>query len=221
MKKNIRINPVGLKGNEINERIKELMGIAPINEAISTSVIELTKVGPDGKAYAIVRENHEYYIKTTNKTSNLVSEDFQYIGGLKNKKSEAYPSYAKAIKQLNMKFMSLAEAFNNTDNINVFKNDNLVSENGFAGGFADHPKGGGFTGEGNLEGNTPLPMEENELEMSDDVELTEEEMAVENMGKDDEMEKPITEHKLSISRAMEQMDSIIDGIVESRLKKKV
>ncbi len=39
----------------------------------------------------------------TLKTSNILSEDFNYIGGLMNKTSEAYPSYAKAIKQLNLK----------------------------------------------------------------------------------------------------------------------
>jgi hypothetical protein len=99
-----KINPVGLKGNEINERMKELMGIRSINENKKTSAVELTKVGPDGNVYAIVRENHEYYIKTSAKKSNLMVEDFSYIGGLQNKKSEAYPSYAKAIKQLNLKF---------------------------------------------------------------------------------------------------------------------
>lgn len=67
MKKTIKISPVGLKGNQINERMKQLMGISTINENKSNIVIELTKVGPDGKAYAIVRENHEWYIKTTDK----------------------------------------------------------------------------------------------------------------------------------------------------------
>ena len=32
MKKNIKITPVGIKGYQINERMKELMGIKPINE---------------------------------------------------------------------------------------------------------------------------------------------------------------------------------------------
>lgn len=137
-----RITPVGLKGNEINERMKELMGIQPINENKKTSVVELTKIGPDGNVYGIVRENHEYYIKVTNKKNNLISEDFSYIGGLQNKKQEAYPSYAKAIKQLNLKFNSLNEAYGKSGQINVFEDDNLLNEMGY-----------GFTGEGNLEGN--------------------------------------------------------------------
>ena len=154
MKKNILINPIGLKGQEINERMKQLMGIKSINENKSNIVVELTKMGPDGNAYAIVRENHEWYIKKADKTKNLVAEDFKYIGGLQNKKQEAYPSYAKAIKHLNLKFRSLAEAHNYDGEINVFLNDNLISEAGMAG-FSEM-KGNGFTGEGNLEGNKPM-----------------------------------------------------------------
>lgn len=237
MKKDNRISPVGLKGNEINNRMKELMGIKPMNENHSTSVVELTKIGPDGNAYAIVRENHEYYIKTTAKKDGLLKEDFNYMGGLQNKKSEAYPSYAKAIKHLNLKFNSLAESFDKGHNINVFENDNLVNENGLAGGFSDMPKGGGFTGEGNLEGNKPMPVkEESEMEEDADVELTEEEKAIDKMldeeetpeeeapeNDEDPNDQPgaITEHKLSILRAIKNMDGIIDGLTEGKVKKKV
>lgn len=136
------ITPVGLKGNEINERMKQLMGIASINENRKISTIELTKMGPDGKVYGIVRENHEYYIKVTNKQANLVAEDFSYIGGLQNKKQEAYPNYANALKHLNLKFNSLNEAYGKSGQINVFKNDNLKENMGY-----------GFSNEGNLEGN--------------------------------------------------------------------
>ncbi len=155
--RNINIKPVGLKGKEINERMRELMGMQPINENQSSIVVELTKVGPDGKAYAIVRENHEYYIKTTDKTSKLMAEDFSYIGGLMNKKSEAYPSYAKAIKHLNLKFKSLAEAHDFEGEINVFQNDNLLNED--VASFSNFG-GNGFSGSGNLEGNSALYEEE-------------------------------------------------------------
>lgn len=238
MKKDNRINPVGLKGNQINERMKELMGIKPINENHSTYVIELTKIGPDGNAYAIVRENHEYYIKMTTKKENLLAEDFKYIGGLQNKKSEAYPSYAKATKHLNLKFNSLAESFDAGHNINVLESDNLVKENGLKGGYSDMPKGGGFTGEGNLEGNSPLPMtEEEEItpgeEENEEDTLSEEEKAIMAMTEDESTDVPaedapetdapetLTEHKLSIIRAMSTMDKIIDGLTEGTTKKKV
>lgn len=145
-----KINPIGLKGNQITERMKELMGIQPINEEDKkNSVVELTKKGPDGKVYGIVRENHEYYIKVTTKQNNIVVEDFQYIGGLQNKKQEAYSSYAKATKHLNLKFHSLNEAFGKNENINVFKNDNLMKEDW--AGFAEM-SGPMFKAEGNMDG---------------------------------------------------------------------
>jgi hypothetical protein len=170
MKKDNRISPVGLKGNEINERMRALMGIQPINENKSNIVVELTKMGPDGNAYAIIRENHEWYIKRALKSTNLIAEDFKYIGGLMNKKDEAYPSYAKAIKHLNLKFKSLAEAYNFEGEINVFENDNLISED--IAGFSEM-RGNGFSGAGNMEENTALWEEE--------VEMSEAEEAVDRM----------------------------------------
>ena len=149
MKKNIIVNPIGPKGNEIKERMMELMGIQPINENKTNVSVELTKIGPDGKAYAIIRENHEWYIKKTDKTSGLIAEDFKYIGGLQNKKLEAYSSYAKAIKHLNLKFRSLAEAYNYDGEINVFKNDNLLTEAGMVG-FSEM-KGNGFAPKEDME----------------------------------------------------------------------
>lgn len=145
---NEKINPVGLKGYQVTERMKELMGIKTINENKKTSVVELTKKGPDGNIYAIVRENHEYYIKITKKQSNLVVEDFQYIGGLQNKKQEVYPSYAKAIKHLNLKFHSLNEAYGTSGQVNVFLDDKLLTED-YA---AFESMGSGFKPEGNMEG---------------------------------------------------------------------
>ena len=129
MKNPFIVRPTGLKGNEKLNRMRELMGSTSLNEDVKNSVVELTKLGPDGKVYGIVREGHNYFIKVTNKQSNVVTEDFNYIGGLMNKTSEAYPTYAKAIKQLNLKFMSLNEAYGKQGNFNVFEDDNLLSEN--------------------------------------------------------------------------------------------
>lgn len=241
MKNNLRINPVGLKGAEINDRMKELMGITPIVEHKVAPVIELTKIGPDGHIYAVVRENHKYYIKTTNKTENLVSEDFQYIGGLQNKTQEAYPSYAKAIKHLNLKFNSLAESLNVEGNINVFKNDNLITESGVAG-FSTQTNSG-FSGQGNLNGNNSLYEEEaiedetapiseyfgEEETIEEEDELSDDEKAIMEMDDNEEIpENPedyttqpgyVHESHLSIKRALQQMDSIIDSLTE--VKKKV
>ncbi len=128
MKNPFIVKPTGLKGVDKLNRMKELMGSSLLNEDVKNSVVELTKLGPDGKVYGIVREGHNYFIKVTDKQSNIVTEDFNYIGGLMNKTSEAYPTYAKAIKQLNLKFMSLNEAYGKTGNFNVFADDNLLTE---------------------------------------------------------------------------------------------
>jgi len=128
MKKGNIVKPVGLKGNDKLNRMRELMGTTSINENVSKSVVELTKEGPDGVIYGVVREGHEYYIKTAENKKGLVTEDFNYIGGLQNKKDKAYGSYAKAIKMLNLKFMSLNEAAGKYGQVNVFLDDNLITE---------------------------------------------------------------------------------------------
>jgi hypothetical protein len=197
-----RIIPVGLKGYEITERMKELMGGVIINENKKTSVLELTKVGPDGKVYGIVRENHEYYIKTTSKTKNLVVEDFTYIGGLQNKKQEAYPSYAKAIKHLNLKFNSLNEAYNKSGQINVFENDNLDIDDSIE--------------------ETEIPEEIDET--LDKVEQDVEDMTADEIpsNPEDPTKQPGYIHekrRLSIGKAINDMDSIIEGVVKSSKKK--
>ena len=85
MRKNV--NPKSLKGRDQLDRVRELMGkMQPLNENTSLSELELIKKGPNNVIYGIVRENHKYFIKTTNKTSGtIVAEDFDYIGWLQNK----------------------------------------------------------------------------------------------------------------------------------------
>tara|TARA_R110002094_G_scaffold24149_1_gene36367 strand:+ start:592 stop:768 length:177 start_codon:yes stop_codon:yes gene_type:complete len=58
MNKNLK--PTGLKGREVNNRMMELMGINE-NTTVTTNdnqAVKLTKRGPDGKIYGIVKENH-------------------------------------------------------------------------------------------------------------------------------------------------------------------
>jgi hypothetical protein len=182
MERNFRINPVGLKGNEINERMKQLMGVTPINENLSRSAVELTKIGPDGKTYGIVRENHEYYIKVSDKTSNVTAEDFKYIGGLQNKKLEAYPTYAKATKQLNLKFNSICESFDIVNTFNVLINDNLLTE-GAAKEATKHitdTKGTDLGAKVKEEGGDNLANKKAMDEM-EEVTLTEDELAIDAM----------------------------------------
>jgi hypothetical protein len=68
MRKNV--NPKSLKGRDQLDRVRELMGkMQPLNENTSLSELELIKKGPNNVIYGVVRENHKYFIKTTNKTS--------------------------------------------------------------------------------------------------------------------------------------------------------
>jgi hypothetical protein len=137
--RNNSVRPTGLKGNEQVNRMRSLMGMAPIHENVKRSVVELIKKGPDGRIYGIVRENHEYYIKIANNKPNLIAEDFNYIGGLKNKKEVVYESYAKAIKQLNLKFISLNEARGTKDETNTFRNDKEIIAEAFES-YSEAPK---------------------------------------------------------------------------------
>jgi hypothetical protein len=86
--------------------------------------IELTKKAPDGKVYAIARENNKYYIMESEKKNNILPSDLRYIGGEINKKYHEYPSYSKALKKLNLKMLSLHELYGG-EKVNVFENDNL------------------------------------------------------------------------------------------------
>ena len=119
------VNPKKIKGQDKLNRIKDLMGkMNTLNESTSLSEIENVKKGANGVIYGIVRENHSYFIKTTEKKSgNLVAEDFEYIGGLQNKNLEKYNSYSEALKQLNLKFDMLNESFDVKNNINLFESD--------------------------------------------------------------------------------------------------
>ena len=119
------VNPKKIKGQDKLDRIKDLMGkMNTLNESTSLSEVENVKKGANGVIYGIIRENHSYFIKTTEKTSGtLIAEDFNYIGGLQNKNLERYGSYAEALKQLNLKFDMINESFGVKGNTNLFESD--------------------------------------------------------------------------------------------------
>lgn len=221
-----------LQGKEAVNRMLELMGKTPINENKTSSVVELTKMGPDGKVYGIVRENHEYYIKVANTNDNLMVENFNYIGGLMNKKDKSYPSYAKALKQLNLKFMSLNESIGKTGQVNVFLNDNLINEHhgmkaeaslSATKGVGDNEeyivnkKGKDLsydTKEGKEKGqfgdNLATKDADDEFEK---VKLSENETLIDSMITGEEIETVESKRKgFSIERAINEMDEVIDSV---------
>lgn len=96
--------------NQIS-RMKAMMSYGMQTEnKNSYKAIEHQKEGADGKTYAIIREGSKFYIKVANKTNNVLKEDFDYIGGFRNRKDHEYSSYANALKNFDMKMMSIKES---------------------------------------------------------------------------------------------------------------
>jgi len=129
-------NPKSLKGQDKINRITDLMSrMTTLNESTSLSEIDFIKKGPNGIVYGIIRENHNYFIKTTEKTSGtLFAEDFQYVGGVQNKYDERYHSYAEALKHLNMKFDMLNESYGIETGTNLFESDGVEVKEANASG---------------------------------------------------------------------------------------
>jgi len=111
--------------NKNLQRMRELMGKAPVNESISNSAIELVKKSPDGKAYGIVRENRKYFIKESNDGKN-----FDFIGGIANKPKYQYHSYEEAVRELNFMFEDLNKTFNIEKGTNILSSD-IIEEKRF------------------------------------------------------------------------------------------
>ena len=118
---NQNINPKSLKGRDVFNRTLELMDkLTPINESVINASLEFIKRAPNGLVYTIIRENHKYFIKST--------DNLDYIGGLQNKMRESYPSYEEALKHLNMKFQQINELHNIKSGYNLFEQDSVDSE---------------------------------------------------------------------------------------------
>lgn len=120
--------------NETLSRMKAMMnyGLTTENKK-SYSSVEYSKQGADGKVYGIIREGAKYYIKVSNNSKNIVKENFDYVGGFVNRKDNEYNSYANALKQFDLKMMSLKEAYGNGKNIiieswNPDRNEELAVE---------------------------------------------------------------------------------------------
>lgn len=98
--------------------IKHLMNFS-LNEGkanIGTS-IEYQNLGADGKTYGIIREGSNYYIKVADVAKNATKNDFDYINGFSRRAENCYGSYNKALKQFDLKMMSLKEAYGNDKHI--------------------------------------------------------------------------------------------------------
>lgn len=102
------------KYNSEIERMRSLISYGQNENKTSScgNVVEYKTVGADGKTYGILREGTKFYImQAPKKDTEVLAEDFDYIGGITNKKEYEYNSYQMASKQLDLKLMSLNEAY--------------------------------------------------------------------------------------------------------------
>lgn len=101
------------------ERMNFLMGYkVPVKE--SRSNIEYHANGADGKVYGILKEGTKYYIKQTESGKENIAESYDYIGGFVNKRDNEFTDYNKATKQLELKLMSLNEAYGKKEKTSTF-----------------------------------------------------------------------------------------------------
>ena len=85
-------------------------GVNEDTAAKSKPVVEFKRKAANGKTYGIIREATKYYImEAPQKDTEILAEDFDYIGGFNNRKENEYSSYAKASNALDLKIMSINE----------------------------------------------------------------------------------------------------------------
>ena len=107
--------------NDQLQRMKGLMTYGAVNEKKENKggAMEYHSLGADGKSYGIIRENQKFYIKVAPKSKEMVVEAYEYIGGFNNKKAYEYTSYSNALKNFELKMMSINEAYNPKVNMNT------------------------------------------------------------------------------------------------------
>lgn len=83
------------------------------------SNIEYHANGADGKVYGILKEGTKYYIKTTENGKENIAESYEYINGFVNRRENEFKSYNDATKHLELKLMSLNEAYGKKQDVST------------------------------------------------------------------------------------------------------
>src|SRR5260221_10681657 len=124
------------------KRLRELSNVdAPTK---STSLDNQTLVeysrATDGSAIGIIKEDNNFYIKSSTTKGDIGVEHFTYIGGLENKLKYRYPSLPEAVKIKNYYVTALNESlerkYNPAKTINEEK-ELLSKTNADKGGVAN------------------------------------------------------------------------------------
>lgn len=124
------------------KRLRELSNVdAPTK---STSLDNQTLVeysrATDGSAIGIIKEDNNFYIKSSTTKGDIGVEHFTYIGGLENKLKYRYPSLSEAVKIKNFYVVTLNESlerkYNPAKTINEEK-ELLAKTNADKGGISN------------------------------------------------------------------------------------
>lgn len=101
-----------VNADEQVQRMKNLMNYGlKENKQQAYSSVEYSKKAADGKLYGIVREGAKYYIKVAaNPNGKLVAENFDYIGGFRNRKDNMFESFASAERYFCEKMQCINES---------------------------------------------------------------------------------------------------------------
>ena len=113
------------------DRMQYLMGYRmPTNESKRSNKVESYRLGADNKVYGILKEGSMYYIMTTEQGKEKLAESYEYINGYNYRNENGYKSYNEATKQLELKLMSLNEAYNKHVDVlesNVKRGDKVLA----------------------------------------------------------------------------------------------
>lgn len=102
------------------DRMQYLMGYrVPTNESKRSNKVEYHTLGADNKVYGILKEGNMYYIMTTEQGKEKLAESYEYIGGFNYRNENGYKSYNEATKQLELKMISLNEAYGKHEDVSV------------------------------------------------------------------------------------------------------
>ena len=96
----------------------------------SKSGVEHSVVAADGKRYGIIKEGTKFYVKVSDAAKENIAESYDYINGVLAKKENEHKSYNSASKALELKLMSLNEAYNGNVKASLF--DSKSNEKNFA-----------------------------------------------------------------------------------------
>lgn len=110
-----------LSAEEQVAKMQHLINFGKVEESKgSAPIVEFKKKAANGKTYGIIRESTKYYImEAPQKDTEVLAEDFSYIGGFNNRKENEYSSYSKASNALDLKIMSINETVAKKDRVAI------------------------------------------------------------------------------------------------------